>query len=204
MSRVKILLIASCTAALVTAVGAPGAFAKHVLQIETESHTAVTPSTPAWGILKVRAEQEFLGSADCFVVSAGSFVNNDAAKVEFKGPEGERFTQCSGASSLERSTGEMEYTYSKMGAKLSGIKLVLELEGCVYELPKSFKFSPAEAFTVSPTLVTHAKLNKKKSEPHEETTCVPELHEVRLEEAGVSEEEEGFDPFEEPFLITYT
>ncbi len=203
MPKLTIRLLASGAVVLWAAVGAPSAFAKHTLRVETKSHAAVTPSTPAWGDIKLRTEQEFLGSADCYVVTPGSFLSNDAAKVEFKGSEGEGFTECDGGSSLERSTGVMQLSYSKMGAKLTGIKLVLELEGCVYELPRTFKFTPAGASTVSPKLKTHAKLNKTLSEPHEEATCVPRLNEVWLEETGVSEEAE-FAPFEEPFLIAYT
>jgi len=186
------LLLSSSTAS-------EAAGAKQKLRIETQSHAAVTAATPAWLQLNIHGTFGTYAESDCHIEAPGSFLNTEGPKVAFQGTEEFVDTECTGGS-LIGSPGRIKMVFSRGLLTLSHMKIVLDAEGCVYELTTKLKleleFPETEA---TQGVEVKIKLNRKKSHPTEEQQCpIPSPHageegpEVKLAEVGVSAEEEPF------------
>jgi hypothetical protein len=180
-----------------TAAGASAA--KHKIRVESQSHATVTATTPAWLQLNIHGSFGTYAESDCHIEAPGSFLNNEANKVVFQGTEEFVDTECTGGS-LVGSPGQIKMTFSAGLLTLTHMKIVLNAEGCVYELTTKLKLELAFPETEATQGVEiKTKLNRKQSHPTEERECpIPSPHageegpEVRLAEVGVSEEEEPF------------
>lgn len=171
----------------------------HKLRIETHSHTPVTAATPAWLQLNIHGNIGTYAEPECHIEATGSFVNNESNKVTFQGTENYVDTECTGGS-LIGSPGKITMAFSRGLLTLSHMKIVLNAEGCVYELTTKLKIELAFTETeASKATEIETKLNRKASHPTEERECpIPSPHAgeegpvVHLDEVGVSAEEEPF------------
>lgn len=172
---------------------------KHKLRIETQSHAAVTSTTPAWLQLNIHGNIGTYAEPECHIEAPGSFINNEAPQVVFQGTEEFVDTECTGGS-LIGSPGKITMAFKTGLLTVSHMKIVINAEGCVYELTTKLKIELAFPETeASQAVEIKTKLNRKLSHPTEERQCpIPSPHAgeegpvVHLEEVGVSAEEEPF------------
>jgi hypothetical protein len=169
------------------------------LRIESHSHEPVTATTPAWLQFNIHGNIGTYDEPECHIEAGGTFMHNESSKVVFQGTEKFVDTECTGAS-LVGSPGKITMEFSSGLLTLSHMKIVLDAEGCVYELATKLNIARALRETEARKAVEiTTKLNAKLSQPTEERECpIPAAHAgeegpvVHLDHVGVSAEEEPF------------
>jgi hypothetical protein len=199
MFRLKVFGLMMGAALLLGWSSAADATAAKKLSIETHSHAKVTAATPAWEQFNIHGSIGTYAEPECHIEARGSFTNNESPKVNFQGTEEFVDTECTGGS-LIGSPGKITMSFSKGLLTIAHMKIVLNAEGCVYELTTKLKIElPFPETEATKEVEIKTKLNRSLSHPTEERECpIPSPHAgeegpvVRLAEVGVSEEEEPF------------